>query len=113
MRVGGGKKSYIFDDFFKTALREVSGTTFLPTFVILGSILGGNWGHFWSHFGDFFSSAIFDAIFSLIGSPGGRGGNLRRILSGPVLEEFWDDLIRPALWHSAADLKASPLPPAP
>ena len=89
MRVGGGEKSDIFDNFSKTALREVSGTTFLLTFVILGSILGGNWGHFWSHFGDFFLMAVSDAIFELIGSPGGRGGNLRRILSGPVLEEFW------------------------
>ena len=79
----------MFDNFSKTALREVSGTTFLPTFVILGSILGGNWGHFWSHFRDFLSRAIFDAIFELIGSPGGTGENLRRILSGPVLEEFW------------------------
>ena len=62
MRVGGGQKSDIFDNFSKTALREVSGMTFLPTFVNLGSILGGNWDHFWSHFGDFFSSAVFDAI---------------------------------------------------
>ena len=43
MRVGGGQKSDLFDNFFKTAFREVSGTTFLPTFVILGSILGGHW----------------------------------------------------------------------
>ena len=74
MRVGGGQKSDLVDNFFKTAFREVSGTTFLPTFVILGSILGGNWDHFWNHFGDFFTSAVSDAIFELIGSPGGGGG---------------------------------------
>ena len=61
LRVGGGQKSDMCANFSKTALREVSGTTFLPTFVIFGSILGDIWGHFWSHFGDFFPSAASDA----------------------------------------------------
>ena len=61
----------------------------------------------------FFSSAIVDAIFELMGSPGGRGENPGGSLQDPFWMGYVGDLIRSALWHSAADLKASPLPPAP
>ena len=113
MRVGGGQKSDIFDNFSKTALREVSGTTILQTFVILGSILGAIGVTFGVILETFFSSAISDAIFELMGSSAAEEGTSGGSFQDPFWRSSGRDLIRPALWHSAADLKASPLPPAP
>ena len=92
MRVGGVQKFDIFDNFSKTALREVSGTTFLPTFVILGSILGGNWGHFWSHFRDFFQVQFLMHFFHLWAHPAAAVGghlSLARLDLERDLERDW------------------------